>query len=493
MSDSADVPSKSVVLRIPYFPGDALWGLWAVAGVFVITSVVISIYLINKHLKYYTQPNHQRYIVRILCMVPIYGVYSLLSLVFNTYQLYFAFIRDTYEAYVLYMFFALCVEYAGGREALIRHISEKPPLKLAFPLWWKVKTDEKFFKVCQQGMIQYVIIKPIVALWSIVLAAMGLYDDGVFRADRGYFYNTIIINVCVTVALYVVVIFYQSAADILSPYQPLLKFLCIKIVVFFCFWQSVMISVMVHFGWLPGVDGWDVGEVSVGLQNFLICFEMFIISLMHIKAFPAEQYRVQAMRQAPLLKRVDNVNVTATLKAFANSLAQGDMIRDTIDAFRWGGAKVDLGKPDPSKEEDPDANADINLDEFAVFHNSTGGVIDTLPVPDEDNEHHVHFLHSVKANKEGNVAILISDVANSKAQQQLRMQQRTHLLQDHNELDDPLDNFGDLEMGLMNDMVDVLERKDIKVIGAHTGDIKSLLEDDEEYHDVSSATSSLRR
>lgn len=52
------------------------------------------------HLRYYTCPNEQRWIVRILFIVPIYAFDSWLSLMFfskDNYYVYFNTVRDCYE------------------------------------------------------------------------------------------------------------------------------------------------------------------------------------------------------------------------------------------------------------------------------------------------------------------------------------------------------------------------------------------------------------
>ena len=52
------------------------------------------------HLRYYSSPNEQRHIVRILFIVPIYAFDSWLSLLFFTndqYYVYFDTVRDCYE------------------------------------------------------------------------------------------------------------------------------------------------------------------------------------------------------------------------------------------------------------------------------------------------------------------------------------------------------------------------------------------------------------
>jgi hypothetical protein len=43
-------------------------------------------------------------------------------------------------------------------------------------------------------------------------------------------------NICVSVSLYFIVLFYQLSKQELAPYHPLLKFSVIKGIVFFCYW-----------------------------------------------------------------------------------------------------------------------------------------------------------------------------------------------------------------------------------------------------------------
>lgn len=55
---------------------------------------------IYTHLRSYTVPNEQRYIIRILFIVPVYAFDSWLSLLFisnNQYYVYFDSVRDCYE------------------------------------------------------------------------------------------------------------------------------------------------------------------------------------------------------------------------------------------------------------------------------------------------------------------------------------------------------------------------------------------------------------
>lgn len=64
----------------------------------------------------------------------IYAIASFLALMFPEEALYFDFVRDCYESYVLYQFFTLLVNYFDGEESLIRTLRAKPKLGHPFPL-----------------------------------------------------------------------------------------------------------------------------------------------------------------------------------------------------------------------------------------------------------------------------------------------------------------------------------------------------------------------
>jgi len=178
--------------------------------------------------------------------------------------------------------------------------------------------------------------------------------------------------VCVTIALYVIVLFEQAASELLHPYRPLLKFLSIKIVIFLAFWQSVVIAGMVSLELIPALDCWTVGDVAIGLQNFLICFEMFFISLMHISAYPYELYRVRALTNAPIqMSRMDG---TSVLKNMVNMFNQADLIEDTFESLAIKKRKKEMDNSLYKAEQEPRSPPTLPL--------TTPAAIIVDPVPD---------------------------------------------------------------------------------------------------------------
>ncbi|KAG2455560.1 T184A protein, partial [Polypterus senegalus] len=58
------------------------------------------------------------------------------------------------------------------------------------------------------------------------------------NVKSGYLYISIIYNFSVSLALYALFLFYFATSDLLRPFEPILKFLTIKSVIFLSFWQG---------------------------------------------------------------------------------------------------------------------------------------------------------------------------------------------------------------------------------------------------------------
>jgi hypothetical protein len=175
----SNVTSSDVFLRSALAQG--------VAGFFTWTALIITSHQIYQHLRWYSCPSEQRWIVRILFIVPIYSFDSWLSLLFFTENVYVYFnsIRDCYEAFVIYSFLSLCYEYLGGESNIMAEIRGKP---IKPTNWWtctcclagKQYTIE-FLRFCKKATLQFCLIKPIMAALTLILMIMGKYEDGNWR------------------------------------------------------------------------------------------------------------------------------------------------------------------------------------------------------------------------------------------------------------------------------------------------------------------------
>jgi hypothetical protein len=143
---------------------------------------------------------------------------------------------------------------------------------------------------CKHGVLQYVVAKIFAALITATLEPIGLFNEGEFDWTKGYVYVSFIINLSQMWALYCLVKFYHATSDNLVNWHPLGKFLCIKGVVFFTWWQGVLIVMLENKGLIKDVGNWDKDDVANGLQDYLICVEMFCFAIAHSFTYTHNEY-----------------------------------------------------------------------------------------------------------------------------------------------------------------------------------------------------------
>ncbi len=248
---------------------------WFSSAGFVLLTIPISVRLIVMHLTHWNSPNTQKYVVRIIWMIPIYSVESWLALRFKSLALYIETLRECYEAYVIFSFLYFLIALLGDEQQIIAKLRLKPaefgkhkwPLSLVLAPW---SMGSELLNKCKMGVLQYVIIKNLTAIMVCVLASFGRYHEGTFRLDEGYVYQCVVCNISQLWALYCLVLFYFATKEELAPWRPVGKFLCVKMVVFFTWWQSIAISLVAAADLLGSVsrseDNWTVTEISSGLQ-----------------------------------------------------------------------------------------------------------------------------------------------------------------------------------------------------------------------------------
>ncbi|XP_053298678.1 transmembrane protein 184A isoform X2 [Pleuronectes platessa] len=308
-------------------------------GIFVWSALIITFHQIFTHLRSYTVPNEQRYIIRILLIVPVYSFDSWLSLLFisnNQYYVYFDSIRDCYEAFVIYSFLSLSFEYLGGESAIMSEIRGKPiesSCLYGTCCLGGMSYSIGFLRFCKQATLQFCVVKPIMAVIIIVLQAFGKYHDGDFSVTGGYLYITIIYNISVSLSLYALFLFFFATSDLLRPFEPVLKFLTIKSVIFLSFWQGMVLAILERCDVIPNalyIDGEEVGAgtVAAGWQNFIICIEMFFAAIALRYAFTCTVYQ-EKKSEVP-----DNIpQMTSISSGLKDTTNPGDMVQDAIHNF----------------------------------------------------------------------------------------------------------------------------------------------------------------
>ena len=106
---------------------------------------------------------------------------------------------------------------------------------------------------------------------------MILYEAGVYQLESAFnlhtapLFITIIYNISITLALYGLVLFifspilthtyrlalfYISTKKLLGPQRPLLKFISVKGIILFAYWQSLLLALLDQFDYVehPGAE-----------------------------------------------------------------------------------------------------------------------------------------------------------------------------------------------------------------------------------------------
>ncbi|KAI1136982.1 DUF300-domain-containing protein [Hypoxylon sp. FL0543] len=266
-----------------------------IAGVFSLAATLMSIVSIWLQLKNYRKPLLQRYVVRILLMVPIYSISSWVSMVSLTAAAFLDPIRDIYEAFTIYTFFQLLINYLDGERALIIMAHGRAPVHHLWPLnhiFPKVDISDPYtFLAIKRGILQYAWLKPILALAAIIMKAAGIYQEGYIGLSSGYLWSGIIYNISVTVSLYSLGLFWVCMHNDLVPFRPVPKFLCIKLIIFASYWQGFFLSILVWLGAIPDdVQGYTSDNLAAAIQDALICCEMPAFAVAHWYAFSWHDY-----------------------------------------------------------------------------------------------------------------------------------------------------------------------------------------------------------
>ncbi|KAF8721074.1 hypothetical protein HU200_023490 [Digitaria exilis] len=277
------------------------------AGTSVTVALVLSLFLTFEHLCAYHQPEEQKFMIGLILMVPVYAVQSFFSLLNSNVAFICELMRDCYEAFAMYCFERYLIACLGGEESTIRfmegrlQISESSPLldvdydygivKHPFPLScfmrnWYLGPD--FYHAVKIGIVQYMILKPICAVLAIFMELLGIYGEGKFGWKYGYPYLAVVLNFSQTWALYCLIQFYTATKDKLEPIKPLSKFLTFKSIVFLTWWQGVAVAFLFSTGLFKGHLA---QSLQTRIQDYIICLEMGVAAVVHLKVFPAKPYR----------------------------------------------------------------------------------------------------------------------------------------------------------------------------------------------------------
>lgn len=200
--------------------------------------------------------------------------------IYSFYQFLLAYLSngDSEDQYIIKL---------KNKRLVTKPIPHMFPFKYIFSSWY---IGEKFTFNTMMGTFQYVLIKLCRACIIFFMSIAGVYEQGYISLKTGYVYVAFLTNFSQIIAMYCLVMFYKQFDDDLKNIRPIAKFLCIKAVVFFTFWQGVIIAILIKADVIMDSATYTAEQTSTGLQDFIICIEMCLASLAHVYAFPDKEF-----------------------------------------------------------------------------------------------------------------------------------------------------------------------------------------------------------
>ncbi|KAI6141602.1 DUF300-domain-containing protein [Pisolithus tinctorius] len=287
---------------------------WAVAGGCAAVTLIISCVSILQHCRNYNKPNEQRQVLRVLYMPLVYAIISFFSYRYFRSYTYYSLVESAYEAVTLSAFLLLLIEYvadtASGRDALkAMERKDKRPLPFPFCCWRFRPTKPYFMYTVKWSVLQYVIIRPACSIAGIICEAFNvLCESAGYSIYYANVYLEVIDFISISVALYGLILFYALTKDELAGRRPLSKFLAIKLIVMFTFYQSFVIS------WLEGsvikaTEYWTETNIADGLNALAICIEMVFFSAFMMWAYTANEYKIEGAPKTRIWRPLwDSIN-----------------------------------------------------------------------------------------------------------------------------------------------------------------------------------------
>ena len=118
---------------------------------------------------------------------------------------------------------------------------------------------------------------------AILLDKYELFCDGTYNLHCGFPWLAFVNNISVSLSLYFLVLFYKATEERLAPYRPLNKFVTVKAVLFFSFWQSCLFQVFTSMDLFSR----DTGNVVL---NLIITVEMVFAAIAQSYAFTYKDF-----------------------------------------------------------------------------------------------------------------------------------------------------------------------------------------------------------
>lgn len=298
-----------------------------------VVSVMISCYTIASHLKAYRKPQEQRMCIRILFMVPLFAIttYITSSGLISTFysKILLQPLQEIYESFIIYTFFTYLIYILGGERKILMEVAWKNKNTVKHPLIGKILpsidiSNPKDFLFIKRGILQYVWFKPFFIIGNLIVDFNETDTNSDLWVSKLKFWLLIGYNISATLSLYELAIFWKCLYKELVQFGPWPKFLCVKLIIFASYWQSILLMILQHFGVFKQHVNLKEEDMGYIYQNVLLCLEMIPFAIGHLVAFSNEPYTYKKLPESSRL---------SFRYALKDCLGNRDLVVDSYNTF----------------------------------------------------------------------------------------------------------------------------------------------------------------
>jgi len=219
---------------------------------------------------------------------------------------------------------------------------EKTALPIPFCCMRYRPTKPYFMYTVKWSVLQYVILRPAASIAGIICQYYGVLCPSLaWSPYYAQVYISAVDFVSITVALYGLFVFYGLTKDELKGKRPLAKFMAIKLIVFFTFYQSFVFS-MLEGRVIHATRYWTEGNIADGLTALATCIEMVLFAAFMMWAYSWNEYVVPGRTTSIWRPLWDSINYTDFAVEIIGSM------KYYFDASRSKpGTRTAQGLPDP--------------------------------------------------------------------------------------------------------------------------------------------------
>ncbi|KAJ5173351.1 hypothetical protein N7492_005944 [Penicillium capsulatum] len=273
--------------------------------------------LMAMHATHFSNPKEQTKIMRISLLLPLYSIYSFLSICFPNAYAYLETWTEFFQGLALYNFLFLLCDFLAPDERLRPYFF----MSLKIPKWRgreQTRDGLAWLRRVWYFVLQYPLVAFILAIVASITEARGTYCLDSNDLHFAYFWLNVISIISVALAIGAIILFYRHTKSYIAEHKPMIKFMAFKLMVGLVFLETILFTILGSARVLKPSATMTYADVHIGLPTLIICIQMIPFAFFFHYAYSAKPYHIPLMTKVVESGQYLNVDPTDCEHAVVN-------------------------------------------------------------------------------------------------------------------------------------------------------------------------------